>query len=84
MDFGKAIEAVKNGKKIKRTGWNGQDQYVELVSHVSYRRPNGEVVNATNLSIGNKALLFHGTLGDQVGWLASQGDMLSDDWVVVD
>lgn len=45
MDFGQAIEAVKNGKRIKRTGWNGQDQYAELVSHVSYRRPNGEVIN---------------------------------------
>jgi len=30
MDFGKALEAIKNGKKAKRKGWNGKEQYVVL------------------------------------------------------
>ena len=83
MDFSEALRACKEGKKIHRTGWNGKEPYVELVSRLSYVRPDGEIVNAENAAIGNKALLFHGTLGDQVGWLASQGDMLAEDWEVM-
>ena len=33
--------------------------------------------------IGNKALAFVGTSGVQLGWLASQADMLADDWMIV-
>ena len=34
--------------------------------------------------MGNNAIVFYGTSGIQVGWLASQSDMLSEDWRVVD
>lgn len=84
MTFSKAMEELFNGKKLKRTSWNGQDQWIELVDHISYVRMNGERINADNEFIGSRAVLFHGTRGEQVGWLASQGDMLSDDWVVVE
>ena len=45
MDFGKAIVAVKQGKKIQREGWNGKDQYVELATCISYKNAAGKVVN---------------------------------------
>lgn len=35
-------------------------------------------------AIGNKALAFVGTSGVQMGWLASQADMLADDWRIVE
>ena len=35
MDFGDAIKAVKEGKKIARKGWNGKEQYIELAERVS-------------------------------------------------
>lgn len=84
MDFGQAIEEVKRGKKIARKGWNGKEQYVELATNVSYKSPNGTVTNVNHKDMGNKALAFVGTSGVQLGWLASQADMLSEDWQTID
>lgn len=80
MTFGEAIEAAKNGAMIQREGWNGKKQYVELATCISYKDADGEIVNCTHDAIGNKALAFVGTSGVQIGWLASQADMLAEDW----
>ena len=84
MNFGEALEAIKTGKKAQREGWNGKGQYIELATNVSYKRPDGTVVNADHETMGNRAIAFVGTSGVQLGWLASQADMLSDDWRVLD
>lgn len=84
MNFGEAIIAVKNGNKIQRNGWNGKNQYVELATCISYKNAKGEIVNCNHDAIGNKALAFVGTSGVQIGWLASQSDMLATDWQIVD
>ena len=83
MPFGLAIEAAKKGKKIARAGWNGKNQYVELAYCISYKNNAAEIVNVNHCNIGNKALAFVGTSGVQMGWLASQADMLADDWQIV-
>lgn len=84
MNFGKAIEAIKEGKKVAREGWNGKSQYIELAINISYVNAKGEVINCEHNAIGNKAIAFVGTSGVQMGWLASQADMLSEDWIVVE
>lgn len=84
MSFGEAIEAVKAGKRIARKGWNGKGQYVELACNVAYVTPEGKEVNADHQAIGKKALAFCGTSGVQLGWLASQADMLAEDWKIVE
>lgn len=84
MPFGLAIEAAKMGKKIQRAGWNGKGQYVELATCISYKNVFGDVVNVNHDAIGNHALAFVGTSGVQLGWLASQADMLADDWRIVE
>lgn len=84
MSFGQAIDAAKQGMKIARAGWNGKNQYVELAYCISYKNHAAEVVNANHCNIGNKAFAFVGTSGVQLGWLASQADMLADDWYIVD
>lgn len=40
------------------------------------------IIDPTHLNIGSKFLLFVGTSGYQCGWLASQADLLADDWEV--
>ena len=35
MDFGKAIEAMRMGKKVARKGWNGKNQYIQLATGIS-------------------------------------------------
>ena len=59
------------------------NQYVELAERISYENAAHEVINAQHEAIGNKALAFVGTSGVQLGWLASQADMLADDWMIV-
>lgn len=84
MNFGDAIKAMRDGKRVQRSGWNGKNQYIELAACISYMNAKGEVVNVNHDAIGNKAVAFVGTSGVQIGWLASQADMLADDWKLVD
>lgn len=80
MDFGKAIQLLKEGKRLQREGWNGKKQYIELASNISYKNAKEEIINVEHEAIGNKAIAFIGTSGVQIGWLASQADMLANDW----
>ena len=84
MTFGTAIDAAREGAKITRRGWNGKGQYVELASCIAYTAPDGQVVNAEHSATGSQAFAFVGTSGVQMGWLASQADMLAEDWQIVE
>lgn len=84
MNFGSALQLCRDGARIQRSGWNGKNQYVELATCISYKNRKGEMVNMNHDAIGNQALAFVGTSGVQLGWLASQADMLADDWKVVE
>ena len=84
MNFGLALEELKKGNKVKRSGWNGKTQYIELAERVSYINSKGELINEGHLNIGNKVIAFIGTSGVQLGWLASQADMLAEDWEIVE
>ena len=85
MNFGAALEAVLNGEAIARKGWNGAGQFVYLISardlqvglEYGYGEYEGEPVFTDVLAIRTA----HNQI--QVGWLASQSDMLADDWYVV-
>mgnify|MGYP005765315259 CR=1 FL=1 len=83
MDFGEAIKLLKQGKRLQREGWNGKGQYIELATNISYVNTKKEVINAEHEAIGNKAIAFVGTSGVQLGWLASQADILAEDWKIV-
>lgn len=85
LSFGEAIRMAKlYGAKISREGWNGKGQYVELATGISYKNAEGDVINVQHDAIGNAAFTFVGTSGVQIGWLASQADMLADDWGIVE
>ena len=84
MNFGEAINAMRNGKQVQRSGWNGKNQYIELATKISYVNAQGEVINADHEAIGTQAVAFVGTSGVQLGWLASQADMLAEDWKEVE
>ncbi len=84
LGFDDAIRYLKRGMKVARKGWNGKSQYIELATNVSYSTPDGIVVNVDHKDMGNKAIAFVGTSGVQLGWLASQADMLAEDWHFVE
>ena len=83
MDFGEAIKLLKEGKKVARAGWIGKNQFIELATCIRYKNVAGEIVNCEHEAIGNKAIAFVGTSGIQMGWLASQADILAEDWNTV-
>ena len=84
MTFGDALVALKNGERVARKGWNGKNQHVELACCITYVNSEQLIVNVDHKNIGNKALAFVGTSGVQMGWLASQADMLAEDWYIVE
>ena len=81
FSFGEAIKYFKRGMKVARKGCNGKKQYIQLASGISYKTADNQIVNCEHDAIGNKAVAFVGTSGVQMGWLASQADMLAEDWV---
>ena len=81
FSFGEAIKYLKRGMKVARKGWNGKKQYIQLASGISYKTADNQIVNCEHDAIGNKAVAFVGTSGVQMGWSASQADMLAEDWV---
>lgn len=83
LTFGDALAAIKGGKRCARKGWNGKGQYIELARNISYVTPDNKVVNAMHENIGDCAIAFVGTSGIQLGWLASQADMLAEDWYIL-
>lgn len=80
--FGDAIKLMKRGLRVKRIGWNGKNQHIEIARNISYVTPDGNVENCDHDAIGNQAIAFVGTSGIQMGWLASQADMLAEDWII--
>lgn len=83
FSFGEAIKYLKRGFKVARKGWNGKKQYIQLATGISYKTADNEIVNCEHDAIGNMAVAFVGTSGVQMGWLASQADMLAEDWMFV-
>lgn len=87
MTFGEALEALKKGFKVKRTGWNGSDMFLFLVSGSTFtvNRPPLLGIYPEGTEINYQAHIDMKTAqGTVVPWLASQSDVLAEDWDYVD
>lgn len=93
MDFGDAIRALKDGKKVARSGWNGKGMWLTLscsgtriVDAEHFWAPaNKEYANSNGGSAVVLPCITMKTATGEIlmGWLASQTDMLSEDWEIV-
>lgn len=90
MNFGKAIESLKKGKKVCRAGWSGKGMWLILQTSTPGIKPYHGSLYATALegvqeSVTIDAHIDMYTAGGtmQPGWLASQSDMLAEDWLEV-
>ena len=80
FDFGEALRRLKAGKKVARRGWNGKGIYVELQIPTEYSKMTLPYIYiVTNSLVTNNPDAPKGI----VPWLASQTDMLSEDWYEV-
>jgi len=88
FNFSEILERLKNGSKVCRTGWNGKGMWI------TYQRgyPEGVAINqntarATGMPEGTMCrflpyLMMRTAQGDFVPWVASQTDILADDWML--
>lgn len=71
MDFGEALKALKDGQAVSRGGWNGPGQWLRM------HRPS------EHSDMDLPYIYIQTVQKKHVPWLASQTDMLAEDWVVV-
>ena len=87
MNFGEAIIALKQGKKVARKGWNGRGMFLYLVSEGSYpvKMDAAKSIADENGNVKYGPYVALKAANDSVyPWNASQADMLSNDWEVVE
>ena len=107
LNFGQALQLIKQGKALRRRGWNGKGMNISLdrgniapelygftgMDHPSY--PHGSTIDGVDMglfSLGDVGTttrlpnigMFTATGCVLRGWLASQTDMLAEDWDVVE
>ena len=68
MNFGQAISAMRDGESVRRAGWNGKGMHIYLEDWADNRKYEPVIV------------MFTADKKHQPGWLASQADMLAEDW----
>ena len=86
MDFSDALAACKAGDKLARAGWNGKGMFVYLVpgSQFQVNRPPLLGIYPEGTTINYLPHIDIKTAdGSCVPWLASQADLLADDWEAV-
>lgn len=92
MTFGHAIEALKMGLKVARAGWNGKGMYLWLMPSATVpvdwcKEPHlRELAESNGGSFEALGTIRMKTADNKVltGWLASQTDVLAEDWVVIE
>ena len=80
--FGMAIEALKLGFKVARSGWNGKNMFLFLIDspeNKTIKMPNGEEAEF----VSQPYIMMKTAQNLVVPWLASQSDMLEDDWNII-
>jgi hypothetical protein len=87
MTFGQAIEALKRGERVAREGWNGKGMFLFLVNGSTFtvnREPLLSILGEGTEVQYHAHIDMKTAQGYVVPWLASQADMLSEDWVKVE
>lgn len=94
MDFGNALDAIKAGKRVRRSGWNGKGMWLALTEGSERVVRDGKFNGAAaklvedeqpeTVRIGAHIDMRAADGSLVIGWLASQTDMLAMDWEVVE
>lgn len=91
LNFGDAISALKNGKKVARRGWNGKGMYLwlkqgtKILADCCKDPILKSICDSEGGDIDGLPTICMKTADNKVltGWLASQTDMLSEDWIII-
>lgn len=81
MSFGAAVSALKSGRNVQREGWNGKNMHLYLEEHFSAVVGMGGAKHERQYE---PVICMYTAQGKhQPGWLASQADILAEDWQLV-
>lgn len=89
LDFGRALAALKRGARVARKGWNGKGMWLVLVpgthrAQIKPDTPYGKVLGESAVIDILPHIDMYTASGAMLpGWLASQSDMLADDWIIL-
>lgn len=85
MAFGDALEAMKHGERVARAGWNGKGMYIFIAFEPDFTT-DADISALDNREVAVGDVICMKTAQDtfQLGWLASQADMLAEDWYIVE
>ena len=82
MNFGEVLELIKKGYKLNRKGWNGKGMYIMYVHQGTFSMFSNDPMEVGKTCILNPFIVMK-TVDDKfVPWLASQTDLLTDDWEI--
>ena len=87
MNFGSALQALKNGQKVAREGWNGKGMFLFLVPGSVFKVNRAPLLGIypEGTEINYRPHIDMKTVdGEIVPWVASQTDVLAEDWVIVE
>ena len=76
--IGEAIEAMRAGRRVARHGWNGKGLWLELQTPDAHSKMTRPYVFL------NYPPVLEAMKVERVPWLASQTDLLADDWFIVE
>jgi len=76
LTFGDAIALLKQGYKVAREGWNGKGMHITLIPAGNAMFQNYDMQDCIGMKTADNKM--------QPGWLASQSDLLAEDWCVVE
>lgn len=85
MTFGLAVEALKQGKKVTRDGWNGKGMFIFLVPGSTFKVNRAPLLGIypEGTEINYRPHIDMKTAdGQVVPWVASQSDVLAEDWMI--
>lgn len=87
MNFGDALQALKHGQKVAREGWNGKGMFLFLVPGSVFKVNRAPLLGIypEGTEINYRPHIDMKTVdGEIVPWVASQTDLLADDWCIVE
>ena len=84
LNFGQAIEAAKQGKKVARVGWNGQGMYAYIVPANTYPAQTEVARNEFGEMVPYRAYWALKTAQNDIAtWTPSGSDTLAEDWIII-
>lgn len=87
LSFSFALVALKEGKRVARRGWNGRNMFLFLVPGSNFavnREPLLSILGEGTMVTYRPHIDMRDAEGKVVPWLASQTDILAEDWFIVE